>query len=551
MNFLENILSNLDRSSGRVVLQEAHESGLVSATGAELVAQIAAARAFVRGTGLKKGDRCAVLANNSIRWAALDLALMCEGVLAVPLYARQAPRELSAIIRDAGPSLICAGDAALADAIRAEMGGAPRVALFDEIFAVKAGGASAGPIALNGSDPLKIIYTSGTSGDAKGVLLTVGNLNHMLGCTTTRLNELMKGFSGVERVFHYLPFCFAGSWILLLSCLSRQSVLILSMDLQRLQAEMKVAEPHYFLNVPTLLERVRRGIEENIAKRGGLIAKIFRRAKASWFAIQDTDADAAPPRGVIWLRIARAAVFPPVRKKISPNLRALICGSAPLSRETQLFFMMMKIRVLQVYGLTETTAICTMDDPARVEPGWVGPAVPEIEMKMGAEQEILVRGPNIFPGYWNRPEETAKVLRDGWFYTGDQGETNGVGNWRVIGRIKNLLVLSSGHNVAPEPIEEKLLGMLAGAQQVVLVGHGRSYLTAIVTGDVQRERVAAAIESLNALMPHYKRIHAFHVEPQAMTIESGLLTANGKLRRSAITAYFAPKIEALYRSASA
>jgi long-chain acyl-CoA synthetase len=301
--------------------------------------------------------------------------------------------------------------------------------------------------------------------------------------------------------------------------------------------------------VPTLLERVRRGIEENIEKGGGFISKIFNRAKAEWFSRNGVPQTAK--RGGFSLLIARTIVFPTIRKKIGPNLKALICGSAPLSRETQLFFMMLGIQVLQVYGLTETTAICTMDDPARVEPGWVGLAIPGIEMKLGAEEEILVRGPNIFPGYWERPEETEKVLRDGWFHSGDQGEVNANGNWRIIGRIKNLLILSSGHNVAPEPIEEKLLATLPGAQQVVLVGHGRGYLTAIVTGDVKNKIAATGIEALNAQMPHYKRIHHFHIEAQPFTIESGLLTANGKLRRNVITARFGEQIETMYREKSA
>jgi long-chain acyl-CoA synthetase len=172
-------------------------------------------------------------------------------------------------------------------------------------------------------------------------------------------------------------------------------------------------------------------------------------------------------------------------------------------------------------------------------------------MKLGADEEILVRGPNVFPGYWNRPEETAKALRDGWFHTGDQGELNANGNWRIIGRIKNLLVLSSGHNVAPEPIEDKLLAVLPGAQQVVLIGHGRSYLAVIVAGDVARDSVAKEIETLNAGQPHYKRIHGFHVETQAFTMESGLLTANGKLRRNAIAEHFAQQIETMYREKSA
>ena len=124
--------------------------------------------------------------------------------------------------------------------------------------------------------------------------------------------------------------------------------------------------------------------------------------------------------------------------------------------------MMLGIRVLQVYGLTETTAICTMDDPQHVEPGRVGPAIPGIEMKVGENSEIVVRGPNIFPGYWHRPEQTAAVLRDGWFHTGDQGDVDANGNWRITGRLKNLIILNSGHNIAPEPIEEELFRAVRG-----------------------------------------------------------------------------------------
>jgi long-chain acyl-CoA synthetase len=548
MNFLEHIFKNLESSDGRPVLQEPHESGLVAATAGELRGQIEIARTFFRNAGLKKGDRCVLLAPNSIRWVAADMALMADGVIVVPLNTRQTTTEVAVMIRDADPRLICAGDAALAEAVRAEFPSGPRIALFDEIF--RADGASkapafASPAQLADTDPLTIIYTSGTSGEPKGVILTVGNVNFMLGCIMARLDQLMSGHSDVERVFHYAPFNFAAAWMLLLSCLSRKSVLTLSMNISRLQTEMQIAAPNYFLNVPLLLERVRRGVEDNVVKTGGLVAKIFNRAKASCFARHNAE----NPRGQnrFSLLIARAVIFPTIRKKIGPNLKALICGSAPLSRETQLFFMMLGIPVLQAYGLTETTAICTLDIPGRVEPGWVGSAVPGIEMKLGADEEILVRGPNIFPGYWRRPDDTAKALRDGWFHTGDQGELNANGNWRIIGRIKNLLVLSSGHNVAPEPMEEKLQTMLPGAQQVVLIGHGRSYLTAIITGDVNRENVAKEIEAMNAGQPHYKRIHGFHIESQAFTMESGLMTANGKLRRNAIAEHFAHQIEALYR----
>ena len=359
----------------------------------------------------------------------------------------------------------------------------------------------------------------------------------MFSCTTAQLDLLMGKREQPDSVFHYLPFCFAGSWILLLSCFLRLSELRLSTDLTRLADELREAAPEYCLNVPTLLERMRAAIEGQLASRGGMIFKLFSRARAAWFKRHNVPADNSG--GALWLFVGRAAIFPTIRKKLGPNLRALICGSAPLAVETQLFFTMLGIPVLQVYGLTETTAICTMDDPRRIEPGAVGPAISGVEMKLGEGGEILVRGPNIFPGYWNRPEETAKVLAGGWFHTGDQGEQTPAGNWRIIGRLKNLLVLNSGHNIAPEPLEERLTHAIPGAQQVVMFGHGQRYLAALVTGTVTSSVAEAEIARLNAALPHYRQIHACHIEAQPLTIESGLLTANGKLRRTPSPRIFA------------
>jgi len=202
-----------------------------------------------------------------------------------------------------------------------------------------------------------------------------------------------------------------------------------------------------------------------------------------------------------------------------------------------------------VYGLTETTAICTMDDPdGKVVAGRVGPAIAGVEMRLGENEEILARGPNIFPGYWDRPEETAKVLRDGWFHTGDQGEVDAAGNWRIIGRIKSLIILGSGHNIAPEPIEDKILQNLAGATQVVLVGNARGYLAALVTGKVSSEKVQTALDVVNVELPHYKQVRAFHIVSDPFTIEGGLLTANGKLKRDLIAERFQNEIDEMYQA---
>jgi long-chain acyl-CoA synthetase len=555
LSFLDDIFARLELAGETVVLRELSEEnqqGSSVASGRDLLRMIAQARDFLAPRGLKRGDRCALLAHNGIRWVAMDLAIMAEGLIVVPLYARQAPAELVAMMRDCSPALIVCGDAMLRDAIVENWPGAPSQALFENIFSgdsdslqrTKRMGHPDGEAGLADSDSVAIIYTSGTSGEAKGVVLTAGNVGHMLGCTSGRLDGLMQNKAGQDRVFHYLPFCFAGSWIMLLTCLLRGSMLALNSDLSKIASDMRAVAPDYFLNVPALLERMRKAVDEQLWKTGGVVLSIYSQAKGAWVRKKEARASFADS---IRMALAKAVVFPTIRKKmIGSHLKALICGSAPLSVETQLYFMMLGIPVLQVYGLTETTAICTMDDPHRVEPGRVGPAIGGVEMKLGENDEIVVRGPNVFPGYWNRPQETAKALRDGWFHTGDQGEVDAGGNWRIVGRIKNLIILGSGHNIAPEPIEEDVLRNLPGAQQVVLVGNGRGYLSAVVTGDVTRERVQAALDAVNLGLPHYKQVRAFYVYTQPFSIENGLLTANGKLKRDLIAARLKEEIEEMY-----
>jgi long-chain acyl-CoA synthetase len=546
--FIGEIFSQLQAAADTRTLAEIRDGQVTGVTGNELLELVFKARTFIASKGLHKGDRCGLLAANSIRWVAMDLALMAEGLIAVPLYSRQSPEELVAMMKDCTPSMVCCGDAALRDGIAQAWTEAPPQFLFDEIFAGVDGVQLERP-QVGKDSPVTIIYTSGTSGEAKGVVLTAANVGFMLDRTAERLEQLMSGSSagraGQDRIFHYLPFTFAASWIALLTFLKRRSLVIINMDLAKIASDMRVVAPDYFLNVPQLLERMRRAVDEQLWQTGGVAQTIYARAKGAWARKQDGQPRAGD---AMWLGLANRLVFPAIRKKmIGENLKALICGSAPLSVETQLYFRMLGIRALQVYGLTETTAICTMDDPNHVEVGRVGPAIPGMEMKLGEHDEILVRGPNIFKEYWNRPEQTADALRDGWFHTGDQGEVNTEGNWRIAGRIKNLIVLGSGHKISPEPIESAIAKNLPDAQQVVVVGNGRGYLTVIVTGSVTAEHVQAALDTVNPDLPHYKQVRAFYVRGEAFSIESGLLTVNGKLRRDLIAARMKNEIEELYR----
>lgn len=548
MSFLEQIFASLERSGDAIVLQELRDGQEVPLTARQVLAQVLVARAYLRRLRLKKGDRCALLAHNSMQWVAMDLAAMAEGLTVVPLYARQAPAELVAMMKDCWPSVIACGEQSLADAIVEAWPEAPPHFCFDNVFTAGRGPVENPALAVSEEDVVTIIYTSGTSGEAKGVMLNAGNVGYMLGCTSGRLDQLMKRRPGQDSVFHYLPLCFAGSWIMMLTCLLRGSKLTLNTDLGKIATEMRLAAPDYFLNVPALLERMRKAVDEQLWKTGGFPLRVYTKAKGAWVRRQEGKSRAGDR---FWLGLANRLVFPTIRRKmIGGKLRALICGSAPLSVETQLFFMMLGIPVLQVYGLTETTAICTMDDPdAPVIPGRAGPAISGVEMKVAENAEIVVRGPNIFPGYWERPEETAKVLRDGWFHTGDQGELDVTGNWKIVGRIKNLIILGSGHNIAPEPIEDKMLRELPGAIQVVVVGNVRGYLAALVTGKVSGEKTQAALDLVNPGLPHYKQVRAFHLVEEAFTVESGLLTANGKLKRDLIAQRFRNEIDAMYQSA--
>ena len=542
--FIGEIFSQLQVAADSRILAEIRDGQVTGVTGGELLELVRKARTFIASKGLPKGDRCGLLAANSIRWVAMDLALMAEGLIVVPLYSRQAPAELVAMMKDCTPSLVCCGDTALRDGIAQSWKEAPPQFLFDEIFTGVDGIQLERPQVGN-DNPVTIIYTSGTSGEAKGVVLTAANVGFMLDRTAERLEQLMAGSPGQDRIFHYLPFTFAASWIALLTFLKRRSLVTINMDLAKIANDMRAVAPDYFLNVPQLLERMRRAVDEQLWQTGGLAQAIYARAKGAWARKQEGEPRAGD---AMWLGLANRLVFPAIRKKmIGRNLKALICGSAPLSAETQLYFMMLGIRVLQVYGLTETTAICTMDDPKRVEVGRVGPAIPGMEMRLGEHDEIVVRGPNIFAGYWNRPEQTAESFRDGWFHTGDQGEVNAEGNWRIAGRIKNLIVLGSGHKISPEPIESSIAKNLPEAQQVVVVGNGRGYLTAIVSGSVTPEHVQAALDAVNPDLPHYKQVRAFYVCGEAFSIESGLLTVNGKLKRDVIAARMKNEIEEMYR----
>jgi long-chain acyl-CoA synthetase len=540
VSFIHTIIKNFDHNPSKLYLSEIHGASLSCATGAELTERIQRVQVSLRERKITPGDRVVLIGPNRVNWVAIDLALLAFGAIVVPMYDRQDPKELAIMLADCEPSLVLCFDEELEAAIKKVY--APAQTLTWE----QALSPEPGPFTLvdrAADDAVTIIYTSGTSGDPKGVVLSRRNVDYMLPITRDALQNMMGSRETDDRVFHYLPFCFAGSRIVLWTCLFKNNALMMSTDLTNLMQELQVAKPNYFLNVPVLLERMKNGVEAKLRERGAAVQRLYEASKRAYAAKVEGRTRLIDR---LTLRLANQLLFRPIGNKIGEDLDCLICGSAPLGEDTQRWFEMIGIRVYQVYGLTETTAIVTMDQPPQVIPGRVGPAINGCTIKLGDHDELLVKSDGVFQKYWNKPEATESAFIDGWFHTGDQAEVDDNGNWRIIGRVKNLIVPSSGHNVAPEPLEQQLIETIEGVEQAVVVGHGRPYLGAIITGKVDEKVLKFGIDEMNTNLPHYKRIREYVVADEPFTIENGLLTANQKLRRQAIENHFSPVVDQMY-----
>lgn len=545
-HFLECIFDNLETKPDRAAISEVHGNELRTSDGRALLDLIARARAFVASAGVQPGDRVAVLAPNSARWVCADLAVLASGAIVVPLYDKQEPTELAVMLQSSQPTLLLAGSRELADVIAQAWPEHGRIATFDEVF--EAEPSKAGLHAIAPADPCAIIYTSGTSGEPKGVVLTRANLDFMIPRTIERLGKVAGKRDEPDRVFHFLPLCFAASRMMLWTQLSRPNPIMLSTDLTKLVQEMATAKPNYFLNVPAVLERIRNGVGTKIRERGGMAASIYERGLAGYRAMLEGKAGFFDR---VALGLAEKVVFSRIKKTIGENLEFLISGSAPLNEDTQRWFQMLGIPIYQAYGLTETTGIVSLDEPGEVVPGRVGVSLPGVEFQVSDEGELLVRGPNIFAGYWKKPDETAKAIKGGWFHTGDQVDVDARGNIKIIGRIKNLIIPESGHNIAPEPLEEKFLAACPIATQCMVVGHARPFVSILLPGKPDGAAVERALEQINADLPAYRRIRRPIFVDEMFTVDNGLLTANQKLRRAVIERHFEKAIDAAYAAAKA
>lgn len=535
MKYLEEITQNLEKEDFRPAIIEVHEHEDKIYSRRALKQLVWDAQNYFLSQGVSEGDRVAILAKNSAQWVAVDLALSLMRVVIVPLYVRQEFLETKQCLERCNPKIILLSSEEDVSFISELKKLNYKLATFKDVFSIKGKTWAWGKT----SQISALIFTSGTSGLLKGAMISFENFDFMLQSTVQRLTETIRMPSELTRVFHYLPFCFMGSRLMLWSLLFKGTPVFISMDLEQLKNDLKKSEPHYFLSVPAVLEKIKRGAEEKMSKAPNGLKSLY-----NMFLNRDPQSENLSKKVILFF--INLLIIKKIRRLFGSNIQFIICGSAMLNPDTQDWFEKIGIKILQVYGLTETTGIIAMDTFKSAKSGTVGKVIEGGEIQLSAEGELLYRGPNVFLGYWENESETQSLLKEGWLHTGDQAEIDADGRIKIIGRLKNIIVMQSGHNVSPENIELNMMQYCPELSQVVIVGHEQPYLCALIEGNVQKEKVDSAIEKINMSLPHYKKIRKWTFVGTKFSSENGLLTSNLKLKRKNIEFFFSKEINEMY-----
>ncbi|MGE5706914.1 MAG: AMP-dependent synthetase/ligase, partial [Bacteroidota bacterium] len=441
--------------------------------------------------GIQKGDRIALMSHNRPEWPLWDLAALSIGAVIVPIYPTLTPKQVEWIVNDSQARLFVVSDAELLTPLLPSLSAMPslqEVCMFDLqaldcplplssaeswLLADKTGSFEAPALATE--DLATIIYTSGTTGDPKGVMLSHGNLasNALALVEFEKITSKDSCLSflplshAFERQAHYMFFTAGGT-------------ISYAENVAAIVANLAEVRPTIVVSVPRVFEKVRSRMLENMLAASPLKKNLFfwslRNGKK---ALQRKNAgQALSPWLALKLFCADTLVFRTARKAFGGNLRFFVSGGAPLVPEVGDYFKTLGFEILEGYGLTETSPVIAANQEGKSKIGTVGTVMPGITVRLGEDGEIQVKGPNVMMGYFNRPDLTAEVLKDGWFSTGDIGEWEN-GYLKIVDRKKELLIMSNGKNVAPQPIENALKKSKL-VTMAMIVGDRKNFLTALI-----------------------------------------------------------------------
>jgi long-chain acyl-CoA synthetase len=544
------------------------------------------ARALVQ-MGVERGDRVLIVAENRPEWCIADLAILMAGAVTVPAYTTNTTEDHAFLLAHSeAKAVICSGRQ-LAKRLLPAVGQVPGVRLL--LFMEPLADVGALPVsALSWADALALgakapavehgerlsrddlacfIYTSGTGGRPKGVMLSHGNIMANIKGAWQLLERIGLG----QEVFlSFLPLSHAyehtaGQFL----PMALGADIYYAEGVETLSTNLVEAKPTIVTCVPRLYEVLRQKITIGVDRKGGLAAKLFhlavalgrRRCKEGRLPTPLALADAVLDR----------LVRRQVAQRFGGRLKAMVSGGAPLNPDVGLFFQALGVPVLQGYGQTEAAPVISVNPPGRCRIETVGPPLDGVEVRIAGDGEILVKGELVMRGYWKDPEATAQVLRDGWLHTGDIGELDGDGYLRITDRKKDIIVNSGGDNIAPARIEGILL-LEPEIGQALVYGDRRPHLVALIVPHqdfvkefAKRQKTAPdlarlaedpafkaaigeAVTRANKHLSAIERIRKFHIMPDPFSIENGMLTPTLKLRRPLIIKAHQELLESLYSS---
>ncbi|MGI9419947.1 MAG: AMP-dependent synthetase/ligase [Geminicoccaceae bacterium] len=543
----------------------------------------------LRAKGLKPGDRVLLVSENRPEWPIIDLAVLRAGGVTVPAYTTNTEDDHLHLLTNSGASMVAVSGGKLAkpllpaitkagsvklilsiDDMKVMTGAGLEAMGWDE--ALKLGEASpdfeTDPAEALGADDLAcLIYTSGTGGKPKGVMLSHGNIRSNVESAYHVLEELGLG----DDVFlSFLPLSHAyehtGGLFLPISIGAQ---IYYAEGIETLTTNLTEARPTVMTCVPRLYEVMRQRILNGISRQTGLKPKLFAKAVDIGTRSYENPGSLSFADRALNLLLDRL-VRQKVRERFGGRVKALVSGGAPLNYDVGLFFTALGLPLFQGYGQTECSPVISVNRPGRVKLETVGPALPGIEVRFGEDDEILVRGDAVMQGYWQDKESTDRTLIDGWLHTGDVGVMDEDGFIRITDRKRDLIVNSGGDNIAPQRVEG-IASLEPEIGQVLVYGDKRPNLVALIVPDQEflsayakvegkkndlaalaedsdfQEVIGAAMKRVNKRLSAIERIRRFKIMPEPFTIESGLMTPTLKLKRQAIYRKYEDVIAELYK----
>jgi long-chain acyl-CoA synthetase len=549
---------------------------------AEVARRVAQWRAALRAEGLPTGARIAVLLPNSLEHVCVDQAALAEGLVPVPLHVIDSPASLAYVLADSEAAFLCIDSAARWSTLSPFESRLPQLRRVVYLTGAPAGGVARaapewlaagttapGPESSPGHDEsglAAIVYTSGTTGRPKGVMLTHRNV-----LTNVRALLTVLPVSEADTFLSFLPL----SHTLERTCgyylpMAAGATVAFARSIPDLMDDLQTIRPTVLVSVPRIYERVYTALLEQVGR--SLIARVaFDLAvRLGWGRFERMQRNPGAARPTFLEGLLDSRVGAPLRARFGGRVRAAVTGGAAIPEPVARTFLALGLPLLQGYGMTESAPVVSCNVPEDNDPRSVGRALPGVEVRLGERDEVLVRGPNVMPGYWKRPEETAQALdADGWLHTGDQARLKD-GRIYISGRIKDIIVTSTGEKIAPADIEAAI-EVDPAFEQALVIGEGRPYLAALVVlnrSAWKREAVrlgldpedSASLRSPRALEWALERIaaavHAWprYAHPRAAwltldpwTVGAGLLTPTLKLKRNALATRFENEIAELYR----